>query len=335
VPRSDHTATVLQDGRVLVTGGSPAPPSATPWSSAELFDPGTGTFTLTAPMTRTRVDHTATLLADGRVLLAGGWDGTETLSAAELFDPATGAFTPTGSMTSRRTLHAAVRLLDGRVLVAGGTMEGPLETAPLASAELYDPATGTFSALPDMATPRNGLSATRLRDGRVLLALGNVHGRPFAELFDPAAARFVPTSPMLDGWGGGQPGTLLDDGTVMIGTFWLYDPVTDMYSNLARSGRHPGSGPGETMTQLPSGSVLAAGGDGIGFGNGTRGTALYDPATHIFTTVTAANMTVSRTHHTASLLANGSVLIVGGDHDATTGGEQGAEATAELFTQRP
>jgi hypothetical protein len=182
------TATVLLDGRVLVAGGGH-------WllgsATAELYDPASGTWTATGSMTTLRGSQfTATLLPDGRVLAVGGFDRTEaTLASAELYDPASGTWTATGSMIDARIWPTITLLPDGRVLVAGGTI-GPWHSdgsyVGLASAELYDPASGTWTATADMGTPRGVFNATLLLDGRVLVAGGGPNGTS-AELYDPGS----------------------------------------------------------------------------------------------------------------------------------------------------
>ena len=191
----------LLDGRVLVGGGEAGVALAT----TELFDPMIGTFSPAGSMARPRsFGATATLLPDGRVLIVGG--GAEVGTAAELFDPATGTFTPTGPTTvGRGGFHSATLLADGRVLIAGGIIprDGDPRAVPdpTATAEVYDPTTGTFSAVGPMAAPRFLHAASILADGTVLVAGGGHELQPDsppdmtadAEIFDPSTGTFRAT----------------------------------------------------------------------------------------------------------------------------------------------
>jgi WD40 repeat protein len=213
------TATLLNDGRVLVARG------VDPYSNPEpslLFDPATDTFATTGSMTTARLAHTATLLSDGRVLIAGGFGSTgKVLASAELYDPETGTFSPTGSMTTARVGQTATLLPDGRVLIAGGSSDGTLgisTRANLASAELYDPKTGTFSPTGSMTTARVDQTATLLSDGHVLIAGGYASmfvSLASAELYDPKTGTLSPTGSMTTGRAV-QTATLLSDGSVLI-----------------------------------------------------------------------------------------------------------------------
>ena len=219
-PRWGATATLLPNGTVLIAGGT-AGGSAGGWlSSAELYDPGTGRFTTTGSMRAARMGATATLLGDGRVLIAGGEGaGGQTVSSAELYDPATGAFTVTGSLHTPREDATATLLPNGQVLIAGGQATGR-DAGTWSSAELYDSGTGIFTPTGSLSEPRAGATATLLPDGRVLIAGGTDSGSgngilSSAELYDPAAGSFTPTVPMRAARMGATA-TLLGDGRVLI-----------------------------------------------------------------------------------------------------------------------
>ena len=271
-PRYAHTATLLLNGKVLVTGGygfvrdcedlgEPAQ------ASAELYNPSTRSFTATGGMRIGRGGHTATLLENGKVLVAGGGDqggsagggGTAT-NSAELYDPVTGVFISTGSMTTPRFGHTATLLPNGKVLIAGGVdTTSPTSPVTTATAEIYDPAGGTFTPTNKMAAGRSRHTATLLVDGRVLIAGGA--GLATAEIYDSTTGTFSPTGVM------GQPRTV------------------------------------HTATLLPSGNVLVAG--------GSDSTAeIYDASTGSFNTT--GGMEIGRWGHTAALLQNGKVLVAGG-----------------------
>jgi len=166
--RFEHTATLLTNGKILIAGGYSSTPRIDAFggalSSSELYDPSTGRFAAVANMTRHRAGHTATLLANGQVLIAGG-----SSSSAELYDPSTGTFTPTGNMTSVRLRHTATLLNDGQVLISGGADAYCCAEYTHASAELYDPSAGTFTATGSMIKRRSGALATLLSSGNVLV----------------------------------------------------------------------------------------------------------------------------------------------------------------------
>lgn len=187
--RSGHVAMLLRNGKVLLAGGTGV--GWTFLADAELYDPATNTFTATGSMTAARESHTATLLTNGKVLISGGHRGRRPsvtiYSSAEIYDPASGAFMPTGNMTRVRHKHEATLLADGRVLIAGGSDERDGHGA-YTSAEIYNPATGAFTATGNMNTARYKLQGTSvlLNDGKVLIA----GGANRAEVFDPVTNTF-------------------------------------------------------------------------------------------------------------------------------------------------
>jgi len=271
-----HTATLLANGNLLLAGGFvnsvwDYAGISTSSNGAGLYDSATGVFSATGNMTASRGWQTATLLASGKVLIAGGADQDPTgagLASAELYDPTTGTFTPTGSMAVGRFLHTATLLQNGKVLIVGGTLTSSSD--PVSTAEVYDPATGIFTLTGAMVTAREQHTATLLADGRVLIVggttstgTGNLQPTATAELYDPSTGSFSVTGPMAEAR-----------------TF-------------------------HTATLLPSGEVLIAGG-----GNENFTTEVYDPVSGSFNTT--GGMEIGRSGHTATLLPNGIVLVVGG-----------------------
>ena len=214
--RGAHTATLLPSGNVLVAGGLESGSGLL--SSAELYDPATGRWRSTGSLGTARDGHTATLLPSGKVLVVGGSDGFHSyLSSAELYDPATGTWMPTGSLATARELHTATLLPSGKVLVAGGLGFGVPDPTYLSSAELYDPASGIWTATGSLATTRDYHTATLLPSGKVLVA-GGFHGTSFptsVELYDPAAGSWTATG-SLNKPRYQHTATLLSSGKVMV-----------------------------------------------------------------------------------------------------------------------
>ena len=213
--RGDHTATLLADGKVLIAGGADTDPTGTGLTSAELYDPGTGTFTQTGNMSVGRYLHTATLLQNGKVLIVGGalTSTSDPDATAELYDPATGTFTMTGPMATAREQHTATLLPDGRVLIVGGATSAGGGDAT-ATAELYNPTTGSFSVTGSMAAARTYHTATLLPSGMVLVA-GGGNENSTAEVYDPATGFFGITGGMEIGRSG-HTATLLPNGSVLV-----------------------------------------------------------------------------------------------------------------------
>jgi hypothetical protein len=314
--RARHTATLLHNGKVLMAGGGAESNSPFPLATAELFDPETRTFGGTGEMTTPRVNHSATLLPDGKVLIAGGFGGTVwgLLNSAELYDPSTGTFTATGNMVTPQVSHTATLLADGRVLITGGFAA----FAKYADAELYDPSTGIFTATGAYARP----NTCDFCPPAVLLADGEVLFNPPAQLYDAAAGVFRLTGSPI--YAAHSTGTLLTDGRVLFtggesdevgrsASAELYDPATRTFTS---TGDMAWSRVWQAATLLPSGTALITGGESdscVGspcqFGS-LASAEIYDPWSGTF--ATAGNMAARRELHTATLLNDGRVLVAGG-----------------------
>ena len=278
------------------------------------------TFTPVGEMNIPRGYHTATLLPNGKVLVAGGTGGShDVLDSAELYDPALHKFTLTGKMLSVRAGHTATLLRDGKVLVAGGFRSG----GAVASAELYDAVSGKFSATGTPVEGRVWPTATLLPNGRVLLT-GGVTNKGItrtAELYDPATGKFVATGnltvarqlhfatalnsgPVLivGGMTGASTDPILIAGRSYLGSAELFDPGQGRFSLIA------GTGSNGSAIRLASGKVLIAGGiEGRVVLSDGR---LYDPAKQIF--VDSGSMTFPRFRYDATLLSDRQVLVTGG-----------------------
>jgi len=288
-------------------------------------------------MSEGRTGHTATLLSEGTVLVAGGANDTGCLSSAEIFDPLANTFSDLVGMNDRRTAHTATRLPDGKVLIAGGLHCSTDGSTVPDSAELYDPKSASFVLTGAMNASRFGHTSTLLSNGKVLITGGgdSISGYPLAsgELYDPSTGTFTLTGsmrvPRL-----GHSATPLPNGKVLIaggyspgcagcivlpdGTAELFDPATGLFT---RTGDMPQPSGNHVATSLPSGLVLITGGDPCGLsgagagsecasGDGTNQAVLYDPAKGTFSVT--SSMAYPRIAHSATVLSDGRVLITGG-----------------------
>ncbi len=352
-PRALHTAVTLRDGRILICGGTSDANIGGVLASAEIFDPATGTFSKTGAMSDARQGHTATLLPDGTVLIAGGSKNIgfrSELASAEIYDPGSGTFRATASMATPREGHSATLLRDGRVLIAGGSPNGVTTTT---SAEMYDYRTGRFTVIAPMGVPRETHSATLLKNGTVLIAGGGRGGMPggyiaytTAEIFNPASNTFTTLAAHMTTDRVAPAAALLDDGRVLIAggksgkirspfggtslfyftpleTAEVFDPETNSFLPVGSMETPHYLG---VATKLNDGSVLITGGWTANGGmiGGVRTGDLFDPTRNVFTG--AGELHVARLNQTATLLGGGDVMVAGGiDRDGNVTG------TVEFF----
>lgn len=326
VPRTGHTATLMTNHMVLVAGGSPTNAFTFDTTSVEIYDPSSGIWTITNSLNTARYDHTATLLPDGRIFVAGGTGGANIsniapLSSAELFNPATGTWTETNVFKAPRTLHSATLLPNGKVLLAGGQSSGGY----ISAAAIYDPATGTNTTIASMSTPRAQHTATVLANGKVLVTggQGGSGATNSTEVYDYANGAWTTTG-SLGTVTASQTATLLRDGRVLmvVSSVYLYDSVTGAWTQT--NNMHSLRSSGHSATLLPSGHVLVAGGN---YGGAYLASVeLFDPISGTWTST--ASMNTPRWTHTATLLPNGKVLVAGGGNG---GVPPTALATSEIY----
>jgi len=314
--RTEHIATLLESGKVLVSGGD----NGGALGSAELYDPGAGTWSATGSQVFVRERHTATLLANGRVLVAGGFGASSAVATAENYNPAAGTWGATGNMTTAREQHTATLLGNGKVLVAGG-----FNGSAIASAELYDPNLGTWSAAGSFANAHYQHTATRLANGKVLV-VGGTNGSALtsAVLYDPTANTWSVAGSLATARAQ-HTATLLANGKVLVvggdngdalASVELYDPGSNTWS---ATGSLVTARSQHSATLLPNGVVLVAGGMN---GSALASAELYDPATGTWSAT--SSLATTRAQHTATLLPNGDVLVAGGANG-------GALASAKIY----
>jgi hypothetical protein len=314
---------------------------------------GTAVLIVTAGTTNlntSRYEHNATMLNNGQILVAGGVTCAVAgscmyLNSSELYNPASGAFTYTGSMATARSAPA-VLLNNGNVLVAGGyTCDNSGNCSSLISAEIYDPTTASFTSTEPMTMARSGHTMTVLGNGTVLIAGGedctsttSCAALSSAEIYDPNAGTFTPTSNGMSAARFGASAVLLDSGSVLIvGGFdganlpaaaEIYSPGTNNTFTWAGGSLNVPRF-GATSTLLNNGQVLVAGGSTCASGCPTNAAEIYDPIANTFTNV-AGGMTTPRFNHSATSLTNGDIVVAGGFSSCSSSCNE-AIASTEFF----
>lgn len=317
VARAAATATTIAGDRVLIVGGMTDGGAAL--REFEVFDAPTNRIVASGDMNASRVGHSATLLADGRVLVLGGYNGAY-LESAEIYDPRSGRFTAAGSMNVGRSGHTATLLRDGTVLIVGGVGDG---WSFLASAEIYDPRTGRFTALKSMSVARESHTATLLRDGTVLIAGGhrdrreNIVVYASTEIYDPAQRQFSNGPTLLTARHKHDAVGLADGRVLVVGgsdprdrthfaTAEIYDPVAKRWSAAPRMriGRYKLR---DSSLRLSDGRILVAGSG--------RFAELFDPRTNAFSRVDGG-FEREYSFPSSALLDDGRAVVLGGYDDS-------------------
>lgn len=325
--RGTHTTTLLEDGRLLVAGGDDGSGRLEAiTATVELYDPSTGRWEPAEELGRQRTQHAALLLNDGRVLLVGGAGVIQAkideqqidqpLIEADLFDPTSESWSFTGEISTPRDHVAATLMSNGSVLIAGGNDGQGTDTSVLASAEVFDPATGQWSTTGSMSLPRQGHSLVALDNGTALVAGGDAGDDPFqsVEIYDPASGTWSATADMADARER-FAAVALQDGRVLalggggasghLASAEIYDPGSGAWSSAAEMSS-PRLKPAAVVLQ--DGKVLVVG--GLGAGQFLTTAELYDPATDSWSD--AGSIETGRGFHTATLVDDGRVVVTGG-----------------------
>ena len=320
--RSEHTATLLPNGQVLVAGGNAGNDLPLMTDSSERYDPASGTWLTTPSFSGERYGQGASLLTDGRVLMTGGYYGSylkdpAVLASVRVYDPATNSWSGAADMPRPHGFHAQLTLPDGRVFVFGGyaSVDDAQNDAADDHVDLYDPATNAWTIGTTAPYYMANGTATLLSNGSVLIAGGSSSytDRNVAMKYNPATNKWSTAGSFTDARRQ-QTATLLQNGKVLIaGGFagtWLrsaslYDPATNTWSEVAPMATARSRA---TATLLPNGKVLVAGGSSAS--DVFASAELFDPATNTWSP--AASMGTARARHTATLLADGRVLVAGG-----------------------
>jgi hypothetical protein len=305
-------------GKVLVVGDdnlfAPGPPYAT---QAEIWDPSTDKWSATAGLDAPRDSFGAVALVDGKAIVFGGLDdNTTSYSSARIYDPSTGSWTATGSLLQPRTSPAYTRLADGRVLAIGGEDFDGVHSTYLATAEIFNPATGRWTATGSLHAPRSEGQAVTLADGRVLVVGGMNSDSTSAvngEVYDPATGQWTVTGNLAairteSSLAALPDGSALVAGGLTTASAERLDPASLTWKSAGKMKSAVGS---RIAIVLANGKVLFAGGRGGGTKPAISAAEIYDPVAGTWTATASMPMTLERAG--AVLLNNGSVLIAGGD----------------------
>jgi N-acetylneuraminic acid mutarotase len=335
--RYQHSSTLLNNGTVLIAGGvsCASAGSCTYLNSAELYNPNMGTITYTGSLAVARAAP-AVLLGNGKVLLAGGYNcdangNCASLKSAEIYDPNSNSFSSAGDMTIDRYGHTMTLLANGKVLIAGGeTCSSSTSCTALSSAELYDPVAGSFTGIVPLNAARFNASAAFMPDSGKVLIVGGFNGSTYpaaAELYDPVAGTFS-TSGSLNTPRANATATWLENSGDMVliaGGSTCNSPgcptaSTEYYQNgyFYFLGDMTVPRLNQTATVLTNGQLYLAGGfDSCVSSCVSDATSeLYNPQTYSFTSSQA--LTIGRSGHTATLLTDGSLLLIGGINNGVT-----------------
>jgi N-acetylneuraminic acid mutarotase len=348
LPRAQHTATLLSDGRVLLVGGSIYP--NVQLADVEIFDPATGISTRVTPLHTPRHNHTATLLTDGRVLVVGGANHQQQwLGDAEVYDPTTDGWTVVPMHTSHGVEHTATLMNDGCVLVVGGAIGSGQQTDQV---DIFDPQTNSWYGAMPLESDRASHTAQLLSDGRVLVAGGGrANGVPAggdALVYDPQTDSWTATGPMVNPRIFGKSVRLLDGRVLVVGGINLIDTIldganrnssasTEIYNPVTNGWEATGdlslARYGHVVMHLLDGRVLVSGGARNGDCCWTDNSyadeiEIYDPWTGLWSS--EEELSQAGVYSAGVLLPDGRVLITGGEN-----GENGATFLSDMWFYTP
>jgi hypothetical protein len=325
VARSQHTSTQLEDGRILLVGGSKAPDEFL--AEVDIYDPASGRIQSATPLHTGRHGHSATLLEDGRILVVGGYNARDSwLIDAEIFDPARNTWSVTFSLSPHGVGHTATRMKDGRVLVIGGCIGSGVCTERV---EIFDPSNNSWQAAASLASDRASHAAVLLKDGRVLVVGGgSAAGVPLggdAIIYDPPTDSWTATTPMItprlftqcillrDGRVLAVGGTALSDPSneTMVMVTEVFDPTSMVWIPAANLNQPRY---GHTLVMLKNGKVLVIGGSqsysSMDQNSYSRQIEVYNAATNTWTVI--GELPYPRVYSTATLLPDGKIWLAGG-----------------------